>query len=165
MIYICHLRHPLLARYFFSIMVSVCHIRCTAGVASAQVSGLSMLVSLKMRKNSLTAVPAALFGLESLALLDLSGNAIRELPEELGAAVAMKVLLLSGDNDVGTSLCLSIFFTLSLSSLSFSSLSLSSLCPFLSVSASGCFVAPLLLVCMYIYIYIMFVLVLGGGEK
>ncbi|CAN0069149.1 unnamed protein product, partial [Ectocarpus sp. 8 AP-2014] len=62
------------------------------------VSNLSVLVSLKLRKNRLSAVPPELFSLESLSLLDLTGNAIRELPEEgLGAAVALKGLLLSGN--------------------------------------------------------------------
>ncbi|CAB1109033.1 unnamed protein product [Ectocarpus sp. CCAP 1310/34] len=63
-----------------------------------QVSNLSVLVSLKLRKNRLSAVPPELFSLESLSLLDLTGNAIRELPEEgLCAAVALKGLLLSGN--------------------------------------------------------------------
>lgn len=63
-----------------------------------QVSNLSVLVSLKLRKNRLSAVPPELFSLESLSLLDLTGNAIRELPEEgLGSAVALKGLLLSGE--------------------------------------------------------------------
>ncbi|CAM9741841.1 unnamed protein product, partial [Hapterophycus canaliculatus] len=62
-----------------------------------QVSNLSLLVSLKLRKNLLTSVPTELFSLESLSLLDLTGNALRELPEDqLGAAVALKGLLLSG---------------------------------------------------------------------
>lgn len=60
-------------------------------------SSLTLLVSLKLRKNRLTAVPPEVFSLESLSLLDLTGNAIRELPEEkLGATVALKSLLLSG---------------------------------------------------------------------
>lgn len=60
-------------------------------------SNLSLLVSLKLRKNQLTAVPPEVFSLESLSLLDLTGNAIRELPEDnLGAAIALKGLLLSG---------------------------------------------------------------------
>ena len=62
-----------------------------------QVSSLTLLVSLKLRKNQLTAVPPEVFSLELLSLLDLTGNAIRELPEErLGAAVALKSLLLAG---------------------------------------------------------------------
>lgn len=62
-----------------------------------QVSNLSLLVSLKLRKNQLTAVTPEVFLLESLSLLDLTGNAIRELPEDsLGAAIALKGLLLSG---------------------------------------------------------------------
>ncbi|CAN0443423.1 unnamed protein product, partial [Ectocarpus sp. 12 AP-2014] len=64
----------------------------------AAVSNLSVLVSLKLRKNRLSAVPPELFSLESLSLLDLTGNAIRELPEKgLCAAVALKGLLLSGN--------------------------------------------------------------------
>ncbi|CAM9648726.1 unnamed protein product [Ectocarpus sp. 13 AM-2016] len=64
----------------------------------AAVSNLSVLVSLKLRKNRLSAVPPELFSLESLSLLDLTGNAIRELPEEgLCEAVALKGLLLSGN--------------------------------------------------------------------
>ena len=60
-------------------------------------SKLSVLVSLKLRKNRLTAVPPEVFSLEYLSLLDLTGNAIRELPEfQAGAAVALKGLLLSG---------------------------------------------------------------------
>lgn len=62
-----------------------------------QVSNLSVLLTLKMRKNQLTSVPSEVFLLESLSLLDLTGNAIRELPEEqLGAAIVLKGLLLSG---------------------------------------------------------------------
>ncbi|CAM9618925.1 unnamed protein product [Scytosiphon promiscuus] len=62
------------------------------------VSNLALLVSLKLRKNLLSAVPPELFSLESLSLLDLTGNAIRELPEyELGSAAALKGLLLSGN--------------------------------------------------------------------
>lgn len=60
-------------------------------------SNLSLLVSLKLRKNQLTTVVPEVFSLESLSLLDLTGNAIRELPEDnLGAAIALKGLLLSG---------------------------------------------------------------------
>lgn len=60
-------------------------------------SNLSLLVSLKLRKNRLTAVAPEIFSLESLSLLDLTGNSIRELPEDnLGAAIALKGLLLSG---------------------------------------------------------------------
>lgn len=60
-------------------------------------SSLSLLVSLKLRKNQLTAVAPEVFSLESLSLLDLTGNAIRELPgDSLGAAIALKGLLLSG---------------------------------------------------------------------
>lgn len=60
-------------------------------------SNLSLLVSLKLRKNQLTAVPPEVFSLECLSLLDLTGNAIRELPEdELGSATALQSLLLSG---------------------------------------------------------------------
>lgn len=60
-------------------------------------SNLSLLVSLKLRKNQLTTVVPEVFSLESLSLLDLTGNAIRELPEDnLGAAITLKALLLSG---------------------------------------------------------------------
>lgn len=64
---------------------------------TVQVSGLSHLVSLKIRKNALAVIPPELFGLEHLSLLDLTGNAIRELPEGLGRAVALQVLLLAGE--------------------------------------------------------------------
>eukprot|EP00903_Cladosiphon_okamuranus_P012061 g11323.t1 len=64
----------------------------------AEVSNLSLLVSLKLRKNKLKAVAPEVFSLESLSLLDLTGNAIRELPEDdLGEAIALKGLLLSGN--------------------------------------------------------------------
>eukprot|EP00752_Nemacystus_decipiens_P004155 g3802.t1 len=63
-----------------------------------EVSNLSVLVSLKMRKNRLTVVAPEVFSLESLSLLDLTGNVIREVPEDsLGAAIALKGLLLSGN--------------------------------------------------------------------
>lgn len=69
-----------------------------------------MLVSLKLRKNALMSVPAALFTLKSLSLLDLTGNAIRELPEELGAALAIKVLLLSGPGSAAVQCSFFFFF-------------------------------------------------------
>lgn len=61
-----------------------------------QVESLSLLVSLKLRKNQLTSVPPEVFSLEALSLLDLTGNVIAELPEALSTAVALKSLLLSG---------------------------------------------------------------------
>lgn len=86
-------------------------------VGAHQVSNLSLLVSLKIRKNNLTSVPAEVFLLETMTLLDLTGNAIRELPDEqLGAAVVLKSLLLSGDvrisrcvNNFFLSFCVSVF--------------------------------------------------------